>query len=566
MSNHCVIDTSSDVKLELSVASHICEVIDTPRALAVWLLIKYGEFDQLVELTIDPSLYEDISAFADDYLVTEVLRKSPNLPCTFDRRGRALQSFYDSEAQCKEINDRLCDFSAHEPDVVHRARKWILRTLGSDPDLSRIETFFRFGPGATTGVRGSGSALSDKYDAEMHLTLNLYPYYKAILGSTWWEHQRTPRIVEGNKFTTVPKSAKTDRGICAEPTLNSYVQLGIGQMIRSKLARRGVDLNSQQKNQRLASEAYDRSLATIDLSAASDSIAWSTVLSLLPPNWFELLDLCRSTHSLVDGQVIELEKFSSMGNGYTFELESLIFASLAFSIVPRDQWDDVSIYGDDIIVPADYAVDLIEALNYFGFRVNESKSFLAGSFFESCGTDWFKGFDVRPFYLKKGTDKPAPYSVQIANSLRLYASRVYGGLGCDPRFHNLWKALHKSSPRQWRKCKVPPQFGDVGFIVSRDDVNYRSDFGGSGFKCLTMTISPRKVRKRTVGRLLVALALTYNPEILRVYEKQGVLHLNAARLTNLCTRGWEPRRGFLGEPRPKWTRSLGVWSDGLSWA
>jgi hypothetical protein len=92
---------------------------------------------------------------------------------------------------------------------------------------------------------------------------------------------------------------------------------------------------------------------------------------------------------MVDGESFMLEKFSSMGNGYTFELESTIFAGCVFACVPPSRWDDCSVYGDDLIVPQKYADRLVDCLETFGFKVNHKKSCLAGRFFESCGTDWF---------------------------------------------------------------------------------------------------------------------------------------------------------------------------------
>lgn len=397
MSKGCAIDISSDLRLELSVTQEVCKIINTPRSLAVFLLIKYREFDQLVNLDINPCDYQDHRNFADDYLATSILSKSANLPLDVDKRTSALNSFWGSEARCAETNSRL-DRLDH-PEFFQKVRRLIVKVLGPlrKKELDYVESRFRFGPGATTCVRGVGSTPSDKYDASMHLTYDLIPFYRVILGDNWWRYQRQPEVVPGNKFTTVPKNAKTDRGICVEPTLNIYGQLGVGALLRRRLKRLGIDLTSQERNQKLASLANDWKLATIDLSAASDSLSWKCVMELLPYDWFELLDLFRSSFSLVEGSYVELEKFSSMGNGYTFELETLIFSAVAFSIVPLHDHHKVAVYGDDIIVPQYAASDVIDALEYLGFKVNGKKSFLAGNFFESCGTDWFSGQNVRPF-------------------------------------------------------------------------------------------------------------------------------------------------------------------------
>jgi len=63
----------------------------------------------------------------------------------------------------------------------------------------------------------------------------------------------------------------------------------------------------------------------------------------------------------------------------------------------------VRIYGDDIIVPTEYVHAVIGNLEAFGLLVNRDKSFWTGKFRESCGKEYYDGFDVsvvkarRPF-------------------------------------------------------------------------------------------------------------------------------------------------------------------------
>lgn len=67
----------SGFELERWVTSKLCEAIDTPRALTVFLLLKYKEWDQLLELETDPSDYLDAESFRDDRLVRSVLKSPP---------------------------------------------------------------------------------------------------------------------------------------------------------------------------------------------------------------------------------------------------------------------------------------------------------------------------------------------------------------------------------------------------------------------------------------------------------------------------------------------------------
>jgi hypothetical protein len=480
------------------------------------------------------------------------MKKSPNLPWFVDKHDVALKAFWSSEEDCRCTNDRLfAEPIGAMPLLVERARTLIHKTLGplTRKDLQFVEDHMRFGPGATTSVTGVGSVTSDKFDAEMHLTSELYPYYKAILGKTWWDHTR-PVVVEGNKFTSVPKNALTNRGICVEPTLNIFVQLGVGAVIRERLKRLGVNLSDQTRNQEFARRAYRDGLATIDLSKASDTLSYAAVINLLPPDWVQLLEIARSPKTYVDGKYVVLEKFSSMGNGYTFELESLIFASLAHACNPG-RTDDIAVYGDDIIVPAQGAPKLIEALNYLGFKVNESKSFLAGNFFESCGKDFFQGILVRPFFLKKEDGSSSiPYALQFCNALRLYLFNRSSGWGCDERFRPVWLWAKGLIPKPWSQCTVPPVFGDSGLIVSKREARNtrkpqkQNTCGLEGVEVKHVTMKTIRLRKKTIGRHLYALS-------------------QAGRLT-IPTKGFEPRRGLYGKFVLGWA-IVDRWPEGLEW-
>lgn len=555
----------SDLKFESQTAQRLCELIDTPRSLMIYLLIEAGEWGQIAEATIDPSVYEDPGNFADDYLVTEILRKSPNLPLGIDRRGRALDAFLNAELKCWFTNHRF--FEEAKPSWACRFEKVISDILGplSGEALKSIESRFRFGPGASTGVRGVGSVPSDKFDKPLHITANLYYFFKSILGPIWWEHQGgRNEVVEGNKFTTVPKTAKTDRGICVEPTLNMFCQLGVGSYIRSRLKRFGIDLNTQLRNQELAQRAYADRLATIDLAQASDSLSWGLVLHFFPEPWQELLFLLRSERTrLPDGDYVELGKLSSMGNGFTFELESLVFFAVVKTMVPKRLLESCSVYGDDIIVPSAYADDVIEALNYLGFRVNGSKSFLAGNFFESCGADFFRGFNVRPFYLKGRGKDQIPYALQVANALRLYSHRRGGEEFCDSRFKPLWLSLVRRVPKRWRSCRVPSIFGDCGLIVARSEcLQLEPPQGGhQGTLVRYVQLAPKHILLRSPGVYLAKLARLPDGFVQNWVDKPGPPKPPDPPFT----KGRQPVRGLFGKVRTKYA-TVFRWHSGWDWA
>lgn len=213
----------------------------------------------------------------------------------------------------------------------------------------------------------------------------------------------------------VPKTAKGPRIICAEPVYNQWIQQGIASLFGHWMSRRQcVNYFDQQRNQDLARKgSIDGSLATLDLSEASDRVSVRHVRWLLRyhPLLFSAVMACRSQRAaLPDGREVLLRKYASMGSALTFPLETLVFATIAFMAVGRvrgvspssiEGLGEVSVYGDDIIVPADAADETVFLLEAFGFKVNTDKSFSEGNFRESCGGDFFRGYRVTPVRVRK---------------------------------------------------------------------------------------------------------------------------------------------------------------------
>jgi len=182
-----------------------------------------------------------------------------------------------------------------------------------------------------------------------------------------------------------------------EGSLNVIAQGAIGRYMANRLAAFGIDLSDQSRNQELAKQgSIDGSLATIDLVSASDMMSIGIVRTLLPWEWYFFLSTMRSSVVTLNGRELVQDKFSSMGNGYTFPLQSLIFWALASSIC--EGGDVVSVYGDDIIVPTAHAEQVMRLLQIVGFEPNLKKSYWQGPFRESCGADYLRGSNIRPWY------------------------------------------------------------------------------------------------------------------------------------------------------------------------
>ncbi len=509
----------------------MCEAINTPRALTAWLLYESREFAQLVALEIDPGNYQKASAFKDDYLVTKFLSKYPGFSHEdLDPEGAAYTSFAKYEVMCGMTNDQFKkleeDPSLWDPtmrSVLLLARRKIASVL-KNPDLDRISHSFGWGPGATSSASGSYTAAYIKFAKTLDVTSNALIMGQCCVNSTpsWANLQcstdespsvevsvlRTSfNIVRGNEIVFVPKNAKTHRIIAIEPHVNSYLQKGFGSEIRRLLRSvAGVNLNDQTLNQRLAKEgSLTGLLSTIDLSGASDTISSELVRFLLPHRWFSLLDRVRSKQGYLgkDDLWIHYKKFSSMGNGFTFELESLIFWAVCKAVLEINGGDQTcNVYGDDIIVPTEHYENVCKVISFCGFQVNSDKSYSSGHFRESCGKDYFLGFDVRPIFQKEALSNVESL-YKLVNSVRRYSHdrRNYGF--CDKRLLSVWVCLRDRIPPDLRYL-IPDGFGDSGIISNFDEahphlIRPKGGWEGYLFKALIRLPVKREMRDFAAG-------------------------------------------------------------------
>ncbi len=501
--------------LPLSTVLVLCENINTVRSLTVYLLLKYGEYDQYVQLDLDPSRYSSPTLLMDDYQVTRILSKHIDLPTSFDRRGAALDSFKTAEAVCAESNVRLSRFAEGiipDADIfasVHHAREYIRNILGglTRKRLTEVYDKCKFGPGSTTSL-GGVVTLGKKFSRRVNNVSPRLLDFALFCRPPGWQTLVNLSPSGVSKVRVVPKNAKTDRTICIEDDLNIFVQLGIGSVIRSRLALFGLDLNTQAINQELACRAsIDDSLCTMDLSSASDLICREVVWLLLPFDWASLLHFARTDMYELDGEKRTFEKWSSMGNGYTFELESLLFYGILLGCSEVGGWSDqVVAYGDDLIFPSHLQPLVTRTLEFLGFKVNREKTFGKGLFRESCGTDWFAGHNVRPTFWKGQQDDQTNQIYSYANSLRRWAFRRNGESSCDARVLPSWLRLFTATPRRDR-FRIPEGFGDVGFITNCDEA-HPSRHSGSGWSGWSFRYRIRPPKRSLVdmeGALIGAL-------------------------------------------------------------
>lgn len=471
-------------RVTLQSAEEIFSALDCPRSLTALILLRNQEFDQLVNLECDPLHYNSAADFRDAYQATRLLSKNNFLKLSIDRKEVAMAKFSEMEDLCKRTNNRFRNLSL---DPLYRGPNVsllsaMIRKIGGILGDYSAEEFFdgaNWGPGVSTLIKGEHVSAVNKFQLETGITRDLFALLpREVLSEAyprWQEHLQNkgdyPTLEVGNVIITVPKDARTDRVIAVEPGMNLWFQKSIGLMIRRRLRRRGIDLNSQSKNQELARKAsIDDSLATIDFSSASDSISRKVVEEVLPPHWLTLLDACRSHYGNHDTGPRLWNKFSSMGNGFTFELESLLFYAAALAVceylrVPAE----VSVFGDDVVIPKE-CYELFSSFSEFlGFQVNRKKTYASGYFRESCGSYWYDGIDVKPIFIRQMAQHP--FGVyRLANSVRRLAYRRNITYGCDASFYHVWRLLVGSLPKPLR-IRIDDSLGDGGFISNFDEVS-----------------------------------------------------------------------------------------------
>lgn len=438
----------------------------------------------VVDLSISPTDYSCPDLFKRDWQTVNLLAKYRSLSLPYDVEQVAMDNFWTAEQNCSKINTRFnCGTETSSTEIsgasfIWMARQKISQLLG-DFSWDEASNGFGFSSGASaTKTRERGDPYY-KYQDKPEVTRKAGIAGLCAIFSTprWRENLQDlygpdpynwVSIVPGSTLALVDKDAKSKRVITKEPSLNMHMQLGLGRMVRARLRNIGIDLNDQTNNANYAHiGSRDGTYSTIDLKQASDHICYELVRELLPPDWFAAFDLLRCEACVLPSKEIHtLSKFSSMGNGYTFELESLIFWALASAVNSMYTGVErrVLVYGDDVIVPTAIAGQVIELFEYVGFYANNSKTFITGPFRESCGSHYFNGIDVTPFYVRRPIDHLSRY-FWLVNSIRYHSD--CGGV-CDPRGGRWYADILRKIPLKYR-YRVPPGYGFTSGIISSLD-------------------------------------------------------------------------------------------------
>lgn len=435
-----------------------------------------------------------------------------------DPEATAIKKFLSAEHKCSRINQRFKARRNQNRGVreheLHQMRHFISYVIGCEPRIDAIMQNATFGPGASIGVSRSTNfarkLLAEKWSVtpgaftigyvammnNVHFRSVIIPEHAPFTsgdGDYALERERyreKASIVSHNKITFVPKTAMTHRTIAIEPLINGFIQKGIDISLRHCLKRVGIDLSDQSRNQDFARQGSKPGdldpFCTIDLSSASDSISIELCREILPPDWFYLLDSTRSKEYELKGTRYSYHKFCSMGNGFCFPLETLIFAAACSAVGAGRPGIDYLVYGDDIIVRKSAYEPLVSLLGYLGFKINMEKTFSEGPFRESCGADWYEGEDVRPFTLDFDLSQTQNIFKVLNLSRRSWRTELF--------FSGVRSFLVNLIPKTLRLYRPFTGAADTGIDSSGDEHLYsqtcKFDRSLRAWRCLALTVRP----------------------------------------------------------------------------
>ncbi len=315
--------------------------------------------------------------------------------------------------------------AGRSPERVAQVMSRVFRLItGRFPALTLSDLIPSHGTGAVAdmawGDKYSFPEWSDKLDkffpVEEFAMLNYggYQDFFARRKRGQFQDRETPV-----KILAVPKTLKGPRIIGSESVSRMFCQQSLKTWMREHLghvAFGSIDIEDQTLSQKRAVQgSISGRLATIDLSSASDRLSCALVEEVLS-NHYELLrglSACRALEYTVPHGTFPMQKFAHQGSAVTFPVQSLCYYAICVVAWHLDHGIDyptpktlrrasrfITVYGDDIIVPAHCYGTTTSLLTIWGLKVNEDKSHQHGFFRESCGVDAYKGFDITPAYIR----------------------------------------------------------------------------------------------------------------------------------------------------------------------
>nr|QDH88463.1 MAG: RNA-dependent RNA polymerase [Leviviridae sp.] len=362
--------------------------------------------------------------------------------------SKALLKFLQINSDCENWSLQLS--SSWDEVLIGELKSALYKFFNPEgyPLVTSYDQIFHYGrtgPGAAIGAKG-GDFYTKMFASPLSCTRQgLYKMYRNYIKNfpEWTNaenirqaHFGEAHVVSGSRFSFVPKNDQISRTICVEPSLNMFAQLGLGHIIEKRLLDAyGISMSTQPyKNRELARRgSLGLGFVTCDLSSASDSLSLRMLKEVLPHDIYNTLRYLRSDTTEIPGLgTTELHMVSTMGNGFTFPLQTVLFSAVVVAAArardielrfPRGQdFGTWGVFGDDIICPEKIWPDVNRLLALLGFKVNHDKTFVEGPFRESCGADYHVGVNVRGVYVKRLESQQDLCSV--VNQLNLFSTRT----------------------------------------------------------------------------------------------------------------------------------------------
>lgn len=335
--------------------------------------------------------------------------------CDMIYRASEEKKILDSFVQTEHDLDRKMDC-----DPILLMSSSLIRTLFEGIDLASLRP--KNGPGVVSDMNHS-----DKTE----LPFSPSPLYSRYSDLFWFNPSHFSSDLDRHptfdnfslfgdfskaKVILVPKDSRGPRLISCEPRDHQYIQQGlmskIVEVIENHAITSGqVNFSDQTINQELARRAsLDQSFSTLDLKDASDRNTLSLFNHLFRslPELRDLILHCRTSKTdLPNGTSVKMRKFAPMGSALCFPIMAItlytlmLVALVGIGVDFASASSSIFVYGDDIVVPTQYASYLIKVLERYLFKVNTDKSFVNSRFCESCGKDYFDGVDVSTVKLRR---------------------------------------------------------------------------------------------------------------------------------------------------------------------
>jgi len=377
-----------------------------------------------------------------------------------------LSSSADSHytASCLAYLDPYVGLPSKLVPIIKRARQLLNRVFSG---FNLVDIKPKHGPGTVS----TGETASGKYNFFYvpDRLAQMYPYDAYFMASLGHVCDSIGKDIFPNtttepsaKVILVPKDSRGPRLISCEPLSNQWIQQGqmraiVDHIECHPLTRYNIHFTDQNPNQCGALlGSITGKYSTLDLKDASDRVS-NGLVRLLFPSWiYPYLAASRSRYTqLPDGNKIPLNKFAPMGSATCFTtLALVIWALLTASTTDADTQEGILVYGDDVVVPTEFAEYATEQLESFGLKINQDKCCVTGFFRESCGVDAYKGHNITPLRFRNvlpSSRSPESYEAWIA-----YANAAY-----DRKYYNLYEKI------------ITRLYCHYGPIPCEEDIPYR---------------------------------------------------------------------------------------------